>query len=179
MILSVQASVQLQAPQLQLAQVAGQPYIQVLETLKKLLEDFEVIHADACHGFKASTTVLAAVQGLAALAVTGLGIAAAALDHPPKTLNILTAALGAIGGGVASLSKWRNYAGKAAFNEEAASFYTSGVNNLQSVLDENQLSPQPAPFLMRAINTANAFKNPKAGTPGAIYQNARKSLARR
>ena len=123
--------------------------------------------------------MLTAVQGLAVLAVTGLGIAAAALDHPPKTLHMLTAALGAVGGWVASFIKWRDFAGKAAVDGEAMSFYMSGVNNIQSVLDQNQLLPPSAPILMRAINTADGFQNPKNAMPGADYQAARKSLARR
>lgn len=85
-----QASLQLQAPPPQPVQVAGQPYIQVLESTKNLLEDFRLIHEDACHGFKASTTLSAVGQGFAASVVTVLGIVAAALPHPPRTLNILT-----------------------------------------------------------------------------------------
>lgn len=77
-------------------------------------------------------------------------------------MNILTAALGAGGGGVASLSKRRNYSGKTAFNEEAMSFCMSGVNTTQSVMD---------------IDAADGCKSSKSGMPGASFQTALKSLA--
>jgi len=70
-------------------------------------------------------------------------------------LNVWTAALGAVDAGFASLSKWHAYAATATFNEEAMSFYTPGVSNIQPVLTQNQLLPQPAPILMRACNAAD------------------------
>lgn len=101
----VQATQQVQAPPTQVIQAAGQAYIQTLRTHSKHVEDFVLNHENARQGFKASTIVLAVIQGFATVAVTGLGIAAATLDPPPKVLNVLTAALGAVGTGVVSLSK--------------------------------------------------------------------------
>lgn len=80
-------------------QVAGQPYTQVLEMSRQHLATFISIHEDLCQGFKASATVLAVLQALAALAVTGLGIGASTQKHFLKVLNILTAFLGAAGAG--------------------------------------------------------------------------------
>ena len=145
----------------------------------KLLEDFVLTRENARQAFKASTTVLAVIQGLATVAVTGLGIAAATLDHPPKVLNVLTAALGAVGTGVVSLSKWRDYSGKTTFNEEAMSFYQVGVGNTQSLLSEHQVLPQPAPILMRACTAARGLEHPQKGSPGVQYQSARTFLNRR
>lgn len=88
--------------------------------------------------------MLAAAQKFTALAVTGLSIAAAALDHPLSLWNIPTAALGDVGSGIASACKWRNFAGKAAFHEEALSVCVSGADDIQLVLDQKQLLPQPA-----------------------------------
>lgn len=129
----VQATQQVQAPQTQAIQAPGQIYIQTLQTHKQNLEDFIFTHENAHQGFKASTIVLAVVQGFARIAVTGLGIAAATLDHPPKVLNVLTAALGAVGTGVVPLSKWRDSAGKTTFNEEAMSVFLSSRSRQQPV----------------------------------------------
>ena len=145
----------------------------------KLLEDFVLTRENARQAFKASTTVLAVIQGLATVAVTGLGIAAATLDPPPKVLNVLTAALGAVGTGVVSLSKWRDYSGKTTFNEEAMSFYQVGVGNTQSLLSEHQVLPQPATILMRACTAARGLEHPQKGSPGVQYQSARTFLNRR
>ena len=42
---------------------------------------------------------MAVLQGLAALAVTSLGLAASMQEHPPKALNFSTAALGSVDAG--------------------------------------------------------------------------------
>lgn len=174
----VQATQQVQAPQTQAIPAADQICTDTSIT-QQASRRFCTHPRECLPRFQGKHISIGCRPRIATVAVTGLGIAAAAIHHPPKVSNVLTAALGVVGAGVVSLSKWRDYAGRTTFNEEAMSFYQVGKGNIQSLLSEHQLLPKPAPILMRACTAARGLGHPQKGSPGVQYQSARTFLNRR
>jgi len=93
------------------------------------------------------------------------------MEHPPNVLNILTAAFGALSTSFSGFFKWRDYAGKATFHEDAVSFYEGGINKADHTL---QASKQPSNYPPNKLLKAKRDCKPSPGKPRVAVCNQKK-----
>ena len=113
---------------------------QKLEILIKQPETCSSLHQKYECGFKANATALTLLQAIAGGTVAILSTISASKEDLPNVLNILSAVSGAVSAGLSGSSKWRDYAGKATFRNNAVLFYDRGANQADNTMQASERS---------------------------------------
>lgn len=96
-----------------------------------------------------------------------LSAISASKEGSPHVLNISSAVFGA---GLSGLSKWRDYAGKATFHNNAVLFYDGGANQADNTMQASKQSRNyPRNKLLKAVNLATEVIQPPCGSPGLQF----------
>ena len=128
------------------------------------------LHQNYESGLKANATALTILQVLAGGTVAILSAISASKEDSPNVLNILSAVFGAVSAGLSGLSKWRDYAGKATFHNNAVLFYDGCANQADNTMQASKQFHNYLPNkLLKAVNLATEVIQPPRRSPGLQF----------